>query len=181
MFQEFSWGQFLLFSALLSFLWYLLVALLCYRPELNALLKGSPVSSSVDQNVTGRLDDGRKGSEKGHGQSAGETGRSLMGGSRLPPGVGMLSSSELTFSPREDGERYEQIGLVADVLEELKILFAELAESGGGKPEFFAKLERVSQRYGPLAGHPSIGRINGFIRDAALFPISQAELDELWY
>ncbi|RYY52344.1 MAG: hypothetical protein EOO05_22015 [Chitinophagaceae bacterium] len=182
MFQEFSWGQFLLFSALLSFLWYLLVALLCYRAELDAFFKGKASSSGPPfGNPLLREPGAGPVGSAGQGESMQGSAETLMGASRLPQGVGLLSPAELGFSPRDDGERYGQVGLVADVLEELKILFAELAGSGGGKQEFFGKLERIKQDYGPIAGHPSIGRINEFIRDAALFPVSDQELKELWY
>lgn len=85
MFQEFSWGQFLLFSALLSFLWYLLVALLCYRAELDAFLKGKASSSGPPfGNPLLREPGAGPVGSAGQGESMQGSEETLMGASRLP-------------------------------------------------------------------------------------------------
>lgn len=98
----------------------------------------------------------------------------LMGTSRLPEGVELLSSAQVAFSAVDVdlGDRVEQVGLVADVVQELKGFFLALEQNAGDKWDFFLMLEKVKESYGRIGGHPSIGSINAFILRTAPFHLS---------
>jgi len=68
---------------------------------------------------------------------------------------------------------------VADVLEELKMIFAELERSGGGKAVFLDRAAGLVGQYGRIAGHPDLGSIHAFISERAPFALSDAELVDL--
>lgn len=184
MLEQFTWGEFLLAIALLNLVWYGLVIIGFYRKEMLGFLVsegGSFAFTSVprknDERDQAMLGTGKV--EQGEGARADEV--SLMGESRLPEGVEVMSSSQVAFSGRDDDSRYEQVGLVADVVQELKIIFSELENKAGNKGDFFRMLERLKEDYGQLGGHPNIGAINEFIRNADPFHLTKQEIDNLWY
>lgn len=183
MLQHFSWGHFLIASIVLNLVWYVFVVLVFYRAEVLAFLgrgggdftpvNGGPLSSARPLSQAPNHDRDKEIEE--------EVDAALMGTSRLPDGVEVKSSSQVSFSTSDEDGRYEQVGLVADVVQDLKNIFSALESSGGGKAEFMRGVSELREDYGNISGHPSIGAINGFVRERALFPISDAELDELWY
>lgn len=109
--------------------------------------------------------------------------KGLMGAPRLPEGVELLSSAQVAFSAVDGdlGDRVEQVGLVADVLQELKLIFSQLERTAGDKRDFFRLLAKVKEEYGPLSGHPSLWAINQFIAEHAGFHLTPDEIDNLWY
>ncbi len=184
MLQQFSWGHFLVASIVLNLIWYGFVVLVFYRAEVMAFLGGQGESSAIPQaskgnhsGGQGRLrDQQRAESVIGRGEEA-----SLMGASRLPDGVEVISSSQVAFSGGRGDGKYELVGLVAEGVQELKMIFLELEKKDLGKPEFFGRVAAINEEYGPLSGHPNLGAINEFIRTSAPFSISAEELDNLWY
>lgn len=100
---------------------------------------------------------------------------SLLGASVLPEGVTEVAAHELQFVPRD-----AQLGLVPDVLEELKRIFHILETGNGTKQDFISLFRAVSAKYGRLAGTPSQRALNEYIREHALFPVSDEELANLW-
>ncbi|RYE57753.1 MAG: hypothetical protein EOP48_05100 [Sphingobacteriales bacterium] len=183
MLSSFSWGHFLLASIVLNLIWYGFVILVFYRKEVLAFLgtegKGSAFTHTTQnlEREQGRLRDRQRAeSVIGRGEEA-----SLMGASRLPDGVEVISSSQVAFSGGSGDGKYELVGLVADVVQELKMIFSELEKKNLGKPEFFGRVAALNEEYGPLSGHPNLGAINEFIRTSAPFAISAEELDNLWY
>ncbi len=199
MLAEFTWGEFLVAMALLNAVWYAMVVLVLYRKELSGVLGGLGGRSSWgEREGTGRegktpayspAPKGASGgrSAEGAGERAGDKSagpvqpESLMGASRLPDGVEVISSSQIAFSGGSGEGKYELVGLVADVVQELKLIFLELEKKDLGKPEFFGRVGLLNEEYGPLSGHPNLGAINEFIRTSAPFAISAEELDNLWY
>lgn len=185
MVQQFSWGHFLIASIVLNLVWYVFVALVFYRGELMAFLGGSRVADPAGEAepkkgvALGGGADGRAGagamSDRGNFDQG-----SLMGSSRLPEGVEVKSSSEVSFSAG-GVDRLEQVGLVADLVQGLKEIFARLATSDGGKPEFFRLVSELKEELGGVSGHPSLGAVNGFVREHAPFALSEQELEDLWY
>jgi len=184
MLQQFSWGHFLIASIVLNLVWYGFVVLVFYRVEFMAFLgRGADGDFSSGGG-------GPKAKAKPLGQAASgadgdqrierEVDAALMGSSRLPDGVELKSSGQVSFSASDSDGRYDQVGLVADVVQDLKLVFSAVEGSDGGKAEFLRKVSQMREDYGDISGHPSIGAINGFIRERALFPISDSELDELW-
>lgn len=182
MLQQFSWGAFLIAAALLFFLWYVFVLLVFYRAELNAFLGGG-LARDVGAGVSGGLSKAGSLGNLSGGDEANETevDAALMGTSRLPEGVEVKSSSQVAFSAPDENWRYDQVGLVADVVQELKLVFSELERRAGDKLEFFRLLEKVKEEYGPLGGHPSAGALTGFIAERAPFHLTADEKDNLWY
>lgn len=186
MLQQFSWGHFLIASIVFSLLWYGFVVLVFYRKELVGFLgflgggvRGAEGSSGIGKR---RLVKEDLNSSKGLDDVEDE---SLMGASRLPDGVALLSSSDVGFSGVGVGldpvDRYEQVGLVADVVEELKLIFSSIEKNAGDKRDFFLMLEKLKENYGRIGGHPSISSINSFIRLHAPFHLSEKELEDLWF
>lgn len=176
MLQQFSWKDFLIFSALLSALWYVMLALTVYRKTLSGLvLKPGPAGPLVARGV---VEESLKSAELAEDQ--------VMGKSKLPEGLEIVSMGALNFSLSQDlsypsdDAKANQLGLVADVLEELKEIFAILAKEDGTKQDFFSLAALISEKYGRIGSSPNIGRINEFIRDHAPFTVSVEELENLW-
>lgn len=185
MLQQFSWGHFLIASIVLNLVWYGFVLLVFYWAEVLAFFeKGSGGGVSFGRGVSGararHLSQALNGSNEDK-RIEREVDDALMGSSRLPDGVEVKSSAQVSFSASEDDGRYDQVGLVADVVQDLKVIFSALESSGGSKAEFMRRVSELREDYGDISGHPSLGAINGFIRERALFPISDSELAEVWY
>lgn len=175
MLQQFSWGDFLVAMALFAVVWYAVLALVCYRSELFGLLGGANgIRAGTPVKVAGL------GEKQPARESTGDQ-ASLMGASRLPEGVQVLGSEELMFSGSGGQGRYDQVGLIADVLQELKTVFSELERKAGDKRDFFSMLARVKEEYGPLLGHPSLAALTGFVQEHAPFHLEPEELERLWY
>lgn len=173
MLQHFTWTQFLLTSTALSFLWYSAVLLIAYRTELFALIKGNePIVKKTALALEGQMVDA-DGDEN-----------QPMGKSRMPEGLEVVSMGALAFSAGQDmgsGDgRSDQLGLIPDVLRELKEIFGILAKEDGDKQDFFSLAAMVSEKYGRIGSSPNIGKINEYIRDHAPFAITLEELENLW-
>jgi len=111
-------------------------------------------------------------------EEAVETGQQtdeLIGKAAMPEGVTEVAAHELAFVSREN-----QQGLVPDALEELKSIFHILETENGTKADFIGLFRLVAAKYRKLAGTPSQRALNEYIRDNALFPISDTELETLW-
>jgi len=181
MLQQFSWGHFLVASIVLNLVWYGFVLLVFFRKEVLAFLgseEGSSALTSVP-NPTGTTKSQFQNVPASGAEKVEEV--SLMGSSKLPEGVEVLSSSQVSFSGGDLGDKYEQVGLVADVVQVLKIIFSELERTAGDKRDFFRLLAKVKEEYGPLYGHPSLGAINEFIAGRAGFHVTPEEMENLWY
>lgn len=184
MLQQFSWGHFLIAMIVLNLVWYVFVVLVFYRAEVMAFLDGADGVGIAIGN--GRGSEQPRASHLAHGDEGRierEVDAALMGSSRLPDGVEVKSSAEVSFSSSASDEdnRYSQVGLMADVVQELKELFLALEKKAGDKMDFFGMLTRVKEEYGPLGGHPSVGVLTGFIVDRAPFHLTADEIDNLWY
>lgn len=170
MLQQFTWPQFLLAAFVLSLVWYFGVILLFYRKELKKILRGrikekpEPLPHRWDKD-TEQVEDADE--------------EALMGVPQLPQGVSNISMSEFGFAISED-EKEEQIGLVPDVLEEIKSVFSILAKEDGNKKDFFSLMKLVSGKYPMLRSNPNIGRINEYVADHAPFHLSAQELEDIW-
>ncbi|MBB2145773.1 hypothetical protein GM921_09765 [Pedobacter sp. LMG 31464] len=179
MLQQFTWGAFLLASFVLSFLWYCFVLLVFYRREVFGLF-----GDGLSERLPHRWEKGLESLEENAGGGLGEgrlvSSDSLMGRSAMPEGMAVLGMGQLSFGGNPDG-RYEQVGLVADVIQELKLIFARLEKEAGSKLDFFRMLEKVKEDYGKIGAHPNVGAINEFIAAHVPFHLSSEELENLWY
>ncbi|MBS1501570.1 MAG: hypothetical protein JST32_05880 [Bacteroidetes bacterium] len=173
--KHFTWQQFLIAALILSLIWYGVVMPLLCRNSLKNLWKrkktvaaAEPLAHEWDEELEDRpenLDDG------------------LMGKPRLPEGMSKGSLSMLRFAGAEDAEdehRERQQGLVPDVLEELKSIFQVLEKEQGTKDDFISLFGLVKAKYVAVGGTPEQAALNRYIRENALFPISDEELDHLW-
>lgn len=174
MLQQFTWSQFFYTAALLSVLWYVGLLFTAYQTEFFAFLKirqSTLVGNSIPPVPHAAPE---------------EMEEELMGRSKMPPGMEQISSSSLSFSDdlKQVGPHAllqdDQLGLVPDVLQELKEIFQVLAKEDGGKQDFFSLLELVKDKYGRISSNLNIYRINTYIRDHAPFAISPDELESLW-
>lgn len=176
MLQQFSWTTFLIFFAILSALWYLMLALTAYRKETFGLISRSDPSSQRSPAVN----------PQGEQLDSESIANEIMGKSRMPDGLEVVSMSALSFSVTGDSAyspddaKSDQLGLVPDVLEELKEIFAVLAKEDGTKQDFFSLAGMISEKYGRIGSSPNIRQINTFIRDHAPFAVTIEELEYLW-
>lgn len=179
MMEQFSWQAFWTACLAVNLIWYAAVLLLFYRKELQNFLKKGSVGDEKATDV--RSSKRTPTQQTGDGfESKSASSVQLMGQPKLPQGVEVISSNQVSFLANEQG-RYDQVGLVADVVQELKDIFSKLEKQAGSKADFFKMLEQVKEDYGSISGHPSIGNINDFIRQSAPFHISDEELENLWY
>lgn len=181
----FAWRDFLLAMGMMVLLWYLGVGLVCYRPEIKKML-GLGIGSLPADRGGG---DGKAGFAKS-GLGAGDSGdvpgpfagvddSGLMGKRKLPEGMELLSASEVGFGD-EGGDKVHKLGMVSDVVQEIREVLALLQEKGGGKKEFLFLLAEVADRYPGIAGFPSLASINAFVLEHAPFELTVAELMEVW-
>lgn len=173
MLAQFTWQQFLVAAMVLSLVWYLGVILVFYRRDVSNFL-----SKGVKQSQPERLQ--REWEEELEDEPEEEN---LMGSVREPEGLSTVAMEELRFAPKtdsSDAERGTQLGVIPDVLEELKGIFSILQKEGGTKEDFISVFALISAKYPAIKGTPSQQALNEHIRENVLFPISDAELDQLW-
>lgn len=177
MIEQMTWQAFWLAYLAGCLIWYAVVLLAFYPAALRGIFggKGPCLQKLESGSPDKRPAQNQDGVKNDIGPEDG-----LMGRSRLPEGVEVLSAGQVAFTASTDG-RYDQVGLVADLVQELKEIFVELEKSAGSKADFFRMVKVIGEEYGRIAGHPSIGSINAFIRESAPFFISEEELENLWY
>lgn len=171
MLQAFTWQQFLVAALVLTLVWYAGVFLIYYRKKAKELF--SPIQRPPE-----RLK--REWEEELEDEPEEE---SLLGASREPDGVSSAEMDTLRFAPKPedpDGHRDTQLGILPDVLEELKSIFRILENEGGTKEDFISLFALVSSKYPKIKGSPNQQALNEYIRENVLFPVSDEELDQLW-
>lgn len=184
MLQHFSWQQFLVAALILTLIWYTGLILLFYRDTITDLLNGRRRPASVLETLPHVWD------EDYENEPISEEEESLMGKSVLPEGMTRLSMAQFGFAPivenatnekRETGgERDMQLGLVPDVLEELKSIFHILHTENGNKVDFISLFKMVSSKYPKIRNTPNQHALNDYIRENLPFEITEDELDKLW-
>jgi len=166
MLKSFSWPDFLLAASVFSLFWFLLIGLLFYRKEAFSLLSGSKADTEP-------LPHGWQNEVEEFAEDLSRD--DLMGKSALDDGVALVSAEEFSFA-----DQTEQLGLLADVQEEVKSICSILEKEDGGKEHFISLFELVKSKYPAVASSPSLGAINAFIREHVPFFLSDDELDSLW-
>lgn len=178
MLHQFTWQQFLLAAFVLSLVWYLAIFLLYYRNKAADLFSGKTKSKQPEKlrrEWDEELEDDAETDE------AGDDG--LMGKASEPEGVSTVPMDGFRFAERpadKDARRDEQLGLVPDVLEELKGIFNILAKEDGNKADFVSLFRLVSSKYPKIRNTPNQQAINDYIRENLPFDISDEDLDNLW-
>lgn len=170
MLEQFTWAQFLVAAAVLTLVWYCLIIFLFYRKELKSFLDGKPAPVEANQPLPHHWDQKVDQFEQ-------EAEDYLMGKSKMPEGVSVVSAEEIGFADLKP----QQLGLVSDVLEEIKTIFGILIKEDGNKQDFLHLMQSVRDSYPKIASHPNLNQINDFIITNASFHISKDEMDELWH
>jgi len=179
MFHQFTWQQFLVAALILSLIWYAALFLLFYRGRLKERLSGKKSSDRL-----GVREVPFPGAEEAEFQEAESTEESLMGKPELPEGMARVGMHQTLFAERnpevtnwmDEGRR---LGLVPDVIEELKGIFQVLEQEQGTKQDFFELFAVVKGKYPGIYGTSEEKALNNYIRENVLFPVSDAELDAL--
>jgi hypothetical protein len=172
-FKSFTWQQFLVAALVLSSIWYFGVLPLLYRKQLKERLdKGNKIEpfrrdweDELEDEATPDVEESE-----------------LVGKSKIPEGMSRLDMNMFGFAPGIDEEdsRELQQGLVPDVIEELKSIFHILEKEQGNKDDFISLFGLVKAKYATIHDTPSQRALNEYIRENALFPISDEELANLW-
>ncbi|HTK21058.1 MAG TPA: hypothetical protein VL442_16160 [Mucilaginibacter sp.] len=198
--QHFTWQQFLVAATILTAVWYVAIILIFYRQKLQDLLNGKRQRDSAPERLKHAwADEYEELPEEGSDD--------LIGEAVLPEGMSKVSMSMFGFaspvdepetgahfqpvnqepdkeaqvsSDVEDAGREIQQRLVPDAIEELKSIFYILERDKGGKEHFLSLFGLVKNKYAALRDTPSEKALNEFIRESALFPISDEELINLW-
>ncbi|MFA6275795.1 MAG: hypothetical protein WC622_03550 [Pedobacter sp.] len=172
MLQQFTWQQFLIASMVLSLIWYAGVILFYYRTEFLSFL--GRTENSKSEPLPHRWETGVEVLENGNLQED-----ELIGKAKLPEGVASVAIGSFGFVQTED-ERETQVGLVPDVLQEIKEIFGIIEKEDGSKKDFFNLMEMVREKFPKIGSNPNITRINQFISEHAPFHLSADELENLW-
>ncbi len=171
MLQTFTWPQFLLASLILSLLWYAGIALLYYRDELKDFFNSKTQGHPPKEPLPHHWDEDY--------ETTKEEEDDLVGKPAVPEGLSSASMSEFSFVGNED-KKEEQLGLVPDILEELKTLFSILEKEDGNKADFISLFGLVKAKYPKAKESSNLEAINQYIREHAPFLLSGEELDNLW-
>ncbi len=177
MLQQFTWQDFLVATLVLTIIWYAAITLIFYRSEFFGLFNPRVTARTPDR-LPHRWEKGVDQLTEASPQEEPD----LMGESKLPDGMDRVSSDGFGFSGggQDADSKLAQVGLVPDVLEELKALFASLAANDGDKLDFMEMMEAVREKFPKIASNPNISRINAFVAENAPFYLSKDELETLW-
>ena len=171
MLAQFTWQEFWLAVLLLTLLWYSGIILLYYRKELNSFFsKGSNPKELLPHHWADRMEEPTQKPEEHD---------ALLGVSKPAEGTSTISMGQISFG-QDENSKSEQLGLIPDVLQELKEIFSVLEKEDGNKQDFFNMMEMVRAKYGQIGSNPRIVQINQFIAEHAPFHLSKDELENLW-
>ena len=170
MLQQFTWQQFLIAALILSLVWYIAIIFVFYRKALGNFLRGKPNGEASIERLAHAW-------EKDFEEADSED---LMGKQVTPEGVHTASMSDFSFAPKEDSGKEQQVGLMADVLQELKSIFNILQNEDGNKADFFSLLKLTKAKYPKIGSNPNIHYVNEYIRDHVPFLLTKEELEDLW-
>jgi hypothetical protein len=173
MLAQFTWQEFLIATLVLTLVWYAGIILIFYRKELNNFLgrKLQQKTEPLPHRWANKVEPLEQQSEDFPDE--------LLGKPKAPEGTTSINMGQIGFA-RDGDAKEHQIGLVPDVLQELKIVFAILEKEDGNKKDFFNLMEVVREKYEQVGSNPNIGRINEFISQHAPFHLSAEELENLW-
>lgn len=172
MLHFFTWQQFFVAAALFTIVWYVVIFLLFFKDRVNFHFRSAP-PEKLKREWDEELDD------------EDEDADDLIGEQAMPEGISEVEAHMIGFAPkvkdevREDS-RETQLGIVPDVLEELKTIFHILERENGTKEDFISLFGMAKAKYSAIAGTPNEAAINDYIRGNVLFPISDEELANLW-
>jgi hypothetical protein len=170
MLHFFTWQQFLVAAVIFTVAWYVVIFFLFFRGKVTAALSGK---SKIKQ------------PEKIRPEWEEELEDDLIGEQALPEGISEVEMHLLGFAPKvrdhdDEDNRETQLGIVPDVLEELKTIFHILENENGTAEDFISLFGMVKAKYPGIAGTPNEAAINDYIRENLPFDISDDQLANLW-
>ncbi|MGY4539454.1 hypothetical protein ACVW0P_003888 [Mucilaginibacter sp. UYNi724] len=174
MLEQFTWQQFLVAAFVLSLVWYLAIFLLYYRDKAKVIFTPKTKEKSPEKlrkEWAHELEDEPELKEAENG--------GLMGRPVEPEGMETVAMDGIRFAEKPHNKE-QQLGLVPDVLEELKGVFRDLENKDGGKSDFFPLIHRIKEKYPKIAASDNLEDINRNIRDNAPFLLTDEELEDLW-
>jgi len=182
--HPFSWQQFLVAALVLTLIWYALIGALYFRREIADLFSGRPRAVLGDARLGAGLSSGLR-------VVAGEEEEpdSLLGAPRDPEGFASVPMHQFSFAGGssssvvqvlEEDEREAQLGLVPDLLEELKEIFYLLERNGGDRSDFEELFQPVAARFESVITTPSFAAVNAYILENVPFALSESELEAMW-
>jgi hypothetical protein len=105
----------------------------------------------------------------------------LVGEALEPDGVTIHAWNSFGFTGRaKQRVDDELLGLVPDVLEEIKTALHTVETTGGDKADFISLFRLVSAKYARLKDSPHLAAINEWILENVPFGLSEEELWQLW-
>jgi hypothetical protein len=181
MLHQFTWQQFLVAALILSFIWYGALILLFYRKRIQEILSGKHKRENQPESLAHAWEEDFEEEPLAEEEN-------LMGKSALPEGMARLSMTQFGFAPgpgeptvkqgviknweqkkdfeneTTDDGRERQLGLIPDVLEELKSIFHILETEQGNKEDFISLFGLVSSKYPKIKGTSNQQALNDYIR-----------------
>jgi hypothetical protein len=179
MLHYFTWHAFLVAALILTLTWYAVIILLFYRKELNDFFSGNHPPAAQPEPLAHAWDEDFENDPLADEDT-------LIGKPVMPEGMSRLSMAQIGFAPNmketaiEDNNRDTALGLIPDVLEELKIIFHILDTEKGDKEDFISLFGLVSSKYPKIRNSSNQQALNDYIRENLPFEISDEELDNLW-
>ncbi len=170
----FTWQQFLVAAVIFTVAWYAVIFFLFFRGKITAKLPGK---SKQPERIRREWDDEL--------EDYPDEEDDLIGKQSLPDGISEVEAHLLGFAPKERehedvDDRETQLGVVPDVLEELKTIFHILENEGGTAEDFVSLFGMVKAKYPGIRNTPNEAAINEYIRENLPFDISDDQLANLW-
>ena len=173
MFYSFTWQQFLIAALVFTSTWYVTVLLLFYRKRVKSFFPKCEIGNRINQVPLSHV------WEEGEEYKEFNEEETLIGESKLPEGV--LSVPLTGFSFAEPANPVEdRLGLVPDILEEVKHVFSIIKKENGSKEEFFSLLQLIKAQYSQILESPLLDEINQLIINESPVKISIDELESFW-
>ncbi|MHB1178812.1 MAG: hypothetical protein ACYCZO_10835 [Daejeonella sp.] len=175
MLHQFTWQQFLIAALILTLVWYIAIILLYYRTKILDLFSKKSKHKQPE-----------KLKREWEEELEEDDNDDLIGRQAVPEGVSEVEMHMFGFAPiikketNPEHDKDTQLGLVPDVLEELKGIFRILEKENGSKEDFISLFKLVSSKYPKVKGTSNQQALNEHIRENLPFHISDEELANLW-
>jgi hypothetical protein len=176
MLHQFTWQHFLIAALIFLLIWYLAVFIYCHRKSSGnffASLKRQQPEKLIRE-WEADFDD--------HA----ETDDDLVGRPVLPEGVSEVSMHMLGFAPKveekraTENERYFQLGVLPDVLEELKRTFNIIERENGTKEDFISLFALIKSKHPGLANTANSESLNEYLTENLPFELTDEDFNTLW-
>jgi hypothetical protein len=96
-------------------------------------------------------------------------------------GMSTVLAHEVRFMPRRGMiSEEEMLGLVPDVLEEIKRIIHTIETEGGDKSDFISLFKLVAVKYPRMAESRHLLTVNDWLLENCPFPLDEGELVALW-